>query len=852
MQNHAGTLTHNCPQKTLKPKYLALAIAGAFGFMPALAGAQTEADADSAKMTEIITVTAQKRSQSLMEVPVAIDAIGADELKETGSIMLGEMADYTPGFSFSKQEVVQGTATMRGISSSNISTGGDPSVAVFFDDVYLPRAAQSVMFADMQRVEILKGPQGTLFGKNAAAGVVSMYPNQPAEDLDFSLSLRAGDYGLKRVEGMVNVPLSDSVFLRVNAMSNERDSFVDNLYEDYQGNELGNQDQQAVRLALRWQASEDTNLSVAYDWSDLDQGYSAKLGVSEYAYNMDPGSYKMQSDVEDGHESRDMSALTLKLEHDFSEQWSMKLVSSYRQWEVSGRDDTDGTANITRYVDTINYEDSDIFYNELQVNYQKDNLSFVSGITYSKEDVYQKTTINLTADTVTRLITEGLNDTLMSTLSYYGYDDATIAALGLPADHIWDSSDWANILSVLSTVDASVAELIAGLGTTAFSEELPLVISATGDLTYQIMAAGLGESALLGPSYTGQFWGEDVANSGDFTSIGAYADVDYQITPEWGVAVGLRYSRDEKAFSWTITENTLDGLSLPTMIDNLFPLMDNLEAEKDWNKLTGRVVTRYQPSKDQLLYLSYSTGYKAGGFDSLDPSTAYDPFEPEDVSNIEFGYKGELFDDALRLQVNLYDMNIDGRQLSVESQMPGSTALVPVIINGEQDILGAELIADWYVVDSLKLGLISEYRDIDSDWEPYYNYQGELITETLKSTSAITYTLTADWYPEVVLFDGSMKLHVDYVFEENIAEDDPDLLDVAYEIPGFFEDVKNLNARISWYSESDKWEVALWGKNLLDTTTFYDLGGFASEILGTPTLRVNEPRTVGAEVRYRF
>ena len=87
---------------------------------------------------ETITVTAQKRLQNVMDVPVAIDSISATDLKETNSVLLGDIADYTPGFKFSKDAVVQATATMRGISSSNISTGGDPSVAIFFDDFYQP------------------------------------------------------------------------------------------------------------------------------------------------------------------------------------------------------------------------------------------------------------------------------------------------------------------------------------------------------------------------------------------------------------------------------------------------------------------------------------------------------------------------------------------------------------------------------------------------------------------------------------------------------------------------------------------------------------------------------------------
>ena len=132
---------------------IGLALTGALSQVNAQQ-APTEPEQNKAAI-ETITVTAQKRVQNVMDVPVAIDSISAIDLKETSSVLLGDIADYTPGFKFSKDAVVQATATMRGISSSNISTGGDPSVAIFFDDFYLPRAAQSVMFSDMQRIEIL-------------------------------------------------------------------------------------------------------------------------------------------------------------------------------------------------------------------------------------------------------------------------------------------------------------------------------------------------------------------------------------------------------------------------------------------------------------------------------------------------------------------------------------------------------------------------------------------------------------------------------------------------------------------------------------------------------------------------
>lgn len=834
-------------RKTPLAFYISLVCSSALFSQASSAQAQQNNDKNAESAIEVMTVTAQKRVQNLMEVPVAIDSVSAKDLEETNSVLLGDIADYTPGFKFSKDGVAQATATMRGVSSSNISTGGDPSVAIFYDDVYLPRAAQSVLFADMQRIEILKGPQGTLFGKNAAAGVVSMVPNAPEQSDEAFLKGTLGDYGLKRFEGMANTALSDEFAIRVNAMSNQRDSYLDNVYQDYRGEELGNANHQAARAAALWTPTQSTKVQLSYDYDDMDQGYSPAIGLSPYAYSMNPLDRTIENDVIDGHERRDMDAWTLKINHEFNSDWSGKLISSKRQWQVSGRDDADGTADKTRYLDTINFEDSDIFYNELQINYSHDKLNYVGGITYSKENVHQTTTLDITADTIARLTSDNLNQMLGGALQQAGIPPQ---AVGLPIDHIWKPADWANVLSILAMLDPSVAGLLQQLGAEPFSPELAAAIGATGDLTYQLVGAGLGIAEIFGPSNAGKMWSEDIINNGVFNSYGIYSDVDYQYNDQWGFTAGLRYSRDEKDFSWDIRERSF-GASLPSLTEFLFPLVTNLKASKDWSKLTGRGVVRFQPDDKQLWFLSYSTGYKSGGYDSLDPTSAANPYAPEEIKNIELGYKAELWQ-SVRVQTSVYNMDLTNRQRSVSSKRPGDGVAVPLIINGDQDIRGMELIVDWQATSALKLGLVTEYRKTESSWEQFYNGDGDLVTDTEKDSSADAYTLTADWTPDWAFGDGQWKVHVDYVYEENTRADDPDILAIAKQIPAYFADSKNLNARISWQSNSDHWEVAVYGKNLTDNEMTGGIGGFAAAVLGTPITSLNPPRTAGVEVKYQF
>lgn len=843
------TFPSNKPSTGFKKHQIALVIGACLATPQALSQTAAEPAADTKKI-EVITVTAQKRVQNLMDVPVAIDSVSATDLKETGAVLLGDIADYTPGFKFSKDAVVQATASMRGISSPNISTGGDPSVAIFFDDFYLPRAAQSVMFSDMSRIEILKGPQGTLFGKNAAAGVVNMIPNAPTDEFDAFAKATLGNYNAKKFEGMFNAPLSDNVALRVNMLSNQRDSFIENVYPDYQGEELGSTNHNAARAALLWKLSDKTNLQLSYDWDDLDQGYAPGVGVSPYSYSMNPGDRKIANDVIDGHERRDMDAWSLKINHEFNADWSGKFISSYRKWEVSGRDDADGTADKTRYLDTINFEDSDIFYNELQLNYTNDKFSYVGGFTYSKENIYQNTSLHILADTVARLTTDSLNAQLVGALQQAGFDDATIGALGLPADHIWQANDWASMLSVMSLVDPNVQGLLDALGVAPFSPELVAAIGATGDLTYDAIGAGLSVAEIFGPSHQGKMWGEDIMNRGKFTSYGIYSDVDFKIDEHWGLTAGLRYSHDKKDFSWEIREIPF-AQPLPGLTDFLFPVMPELKANDSWSKLTGRIVGSYHINDDSMAFLSYSTGYKSGGYDSLDPGSAATPYAPEEVGNLELGYKADLWD-VLRLQVVGFDMDLTNRQRSVSSKRPGEGVAVPLVINGDQKIRGAEFIIDWQAAEAIKLGLVTEFRNTESKWEQFYNADGDLVTDIEKSSTADSFTLTADWLPSYQPANGNLKLHVDYVYEQNTRADDPDLIAIASQIPGFFDDTKTLNARLSWTSSDEQLELALWGKNLTDQDLVGGVGGFAADVLGTAITSLSAPRTVGVEARYNF
>ncbi|WP_462160156.1 TonB-dependent receptor [Pseudoalteromonas sp. GB56] len=824
-----------------------------------------EKDAD----LEVITVTSQKRVQNILKVPITVGTVSADTIEETSSLLLSDIDKFIPGFNFSDDSMTQSGVSMRGISSPNISVGGDPSSATFYDDVYMPRAAQNVMFSDMARIEVLKGPQGTLFGRNAAMGVVNMVPNAPSDDFEGFVKATLGTDNLQRYEGMINLPLADTVYIRANVLSNNQDGFVDNVNDaqwnaDYKKWEMGERAHNAARIALLWDISRQTNFQISYDWDDLEQAPAMNIGISDYAYKggADYMGSKADNDVRNGVEARDMYGVTAKLNHTFNDEWSMKYVASYRDWETENRQDEDGTGDIRHYFDTSNNEDSNIFYTELQLNYVSDKINAVAGFSYSKEDVSQTTELNMTTDTYATLVTGDLNKQI-----------AALTGGMVPGmEHMWNADEWANTLNMLGLGDAIMAAI--GMAGVPLSAD---IVNATGNLTYDIVSTQLPALAnpgvppeflpayvpeLFGPEYQGQFYQETVNNTGDFTNWGVFADIDYAINDKWNIIAGLRYSKDSKDFTWFTPINNFSGVPINSVVamqggaqlplNNLLFDAVNYAASDSWNKLTGRLVSSYQLTDDDMVFASYSTGYKSGGYDSLGATSAGVPvaFDPEDTTNFEVGYKG-IWADKVVANISAYYLELENLQNSISSKRPGDTTAIPLIISVDKDIAGIEFDLRWMATKSLTLGVVSEVRSTDTKTPMFYNSQGDLIeAQTRSDDAALNYTLTLDWMPDFGI--GATNLHLDYAFVENNNDNQAGLEDFRAGIAEYYKDVKDLNARLSWANNADSLEIGVWGKNLLDERRVVGFTTLTADVLGTPGVRINRGLEMGIDVKYSF
>ncbi|WP_299981653.1 TonB-dependent receptor [uncultured Pseudoteredinibacter sp.] len=841
-----------------RPAILSLAISQIL-----IGNANAQSNAPKFALEEVV-VTAQKREQNVMDVPIAIDNYSSKDIENTGALLLEDIADYIPGFE-AGGALTQSTLTIRGVASSNISSGGDASVATFYDGVYLPRSATTIAFSDMARIEVLKGPQGTLAGRNAAAGSVNIVPNRPqlGEQEGF-VKLKAGNYDFQRWEAMINQPLSENVAVRANLMLNQRDGYIDNVVSG--GADIDAKDMLTGRLALLWELSSDTRLQLSADFDDSDNGPAPSVGYSAFSHNRQPTSAVVANDVINGQETRDMYSLGYRLEHDINEEWSLAWWANYRDLDTTNRQDEDGGSHIDRYLDTDNIETSELFYTELQLNFSNERFKYVGGFTYSSEDKSQTTQINTTADTAANLATQVSNGLLAA------------AGAGFSIDSIWDPTGWAMLTGALDQLAGGALGTPLDQSTASYNGVLGFLYASPFAPQIQpfspILAAGF-----IAPSYSGQLFTEEVRNTGEFVNWGVYSDIDISVTDDFNLIFGLRYSKDEKDFTWFNATAPLAtqlnqeraalaaaGLQVAALIPQatnlLSPLSqqgvglvtDRLVSAKDsWSKTTGRAIAQYRLNDKAMVFASYSTGYTSGGFDSFVVNTAQQPLSPEEVSNIELGIKADWLNDRLRTRLNFFDMSFENRQRSVFSadpNIPGFSA--PIIIAGDEDIEGWELVMQWLPTDNIQLGLVSTSRETSSRYGEYIDANGNQRGGDQESADTLDeYTFTFDWAFDAA--QGQVNLHVDYVFkEQQFDENDAGYLPEYEQIENFGDDRKFLNARIAWRSQDERYGLALWGQNLLDNRYTSIPGGLAASDLASPTVSLTEPRTYGIDFEYRF
>lgn len=299
---------------------------------------------ESSFLLEGLVVTAQKREQSNKEVPIAITSYGSDFIKNNNTFEYDAFSEFVPGLQVQIQSVNNPGIVIRGITSDNGDSRVEPRVSVFQDGVSISKSRGSVVeLFDLERVEVLKGPQGTLFGRSAQIGAVHIIQNKAKNETSGSLKLGYGNFNQFLATGHFNAPIvEDKLFFRVAAIYNARDGFIENA----SGGDLNGKQTLAFRSSIKYLFSDKTSLDLIVNWQrDTPPGTSFKSGTfAPVGGDTDPNTF---ADLERGEElglDRDVYGITGILKHTLNANWDLTATTAYRAFDSDEAFDADGTA----------------------------------------------------------------------------------------------------------------------------------------------------------------------------------------------------------------------------------------------------------------------------------------------------------------------------------------------------------------------------------------------------------------------------------------------------------------------------------------------------------------------------
>ncbi|GAB4187483.1 MAG: TonB-dependent receptor [Wenzhouxiangellaceae bacterium] len=761
----------------------------------------TDESEDDVSQLGAVTVTAQQREESIQEVPISINVFSARDARELNAFDINDLGQYTPGLETNNLTVTQPRYTIRGITTNDFGIGSDPAVGVYIDGVYVGRSgAAQLNFNDIERVEILKGPQGTLFGRNAAAGAIHVVTQQPQAGAEGNLRYQYGNFDRHRAEGLFNTSLSDQLYARGSFVINQRDGWIDNNL----GPDLDDEDQFSLRLGLLWDISANTDVRLSLDYDeisqDAQQGASLNAGIAP----ADPfGAFETDLDSD---ESRDVFGASLTVTSRWDEMY-FTSISAYREFESNNLQDEDGSADPRFFFATENIEDQQQFSQEFRL--QSDNrgpLRWTVGASYFYEEGEQRSDVMVTTNSL---------------------DTFFLFSNGVPAEQI---------------PQVPLGAGLNGFFLSAFGPALEQISLASG-IPVENIAAAMVQANL------GRDWLEQTSNALEARSYAIYGDLTYALTERLDLTLGLRYTYDEKDFSiFSAYQNNIvipvPGVDPVPFGIIFFDQFAPAEAQSDdWDALTPRVVLEYEWQDNVMTYASFTEGFKAGGFNSLgvDP-----PFDPEQVLNFELGMKSTWLGGRLLFNSAIFYYDYDDLQVLKLSGPPG---VIPTfnVRNADAEGKGVELELALQPLDGLTLS--ASYGYLDTEITEYNLFPGEtaaddLTGQPLSSMPEHMFNLTArySWY----LGDGSeLRLRGDYSYTG-------DRVDNSGLNPGRGIDSYDLvNLRLSWLSADYHWELAAFVTNLFDEEYLFSIGG-QGEALGSPVARRGYPRFYGIDLSYSF
>ncbi|UTA47465.1 TonB-dependent receptor [Simiduia sp. 21SJ11W-1] len=795
----------------------------------------TLAQDDANFALEEIVVTAQKRAESVDDVPITINAFAAEGVRDLGAQNVNDLGTFIPGVETNVGDTSQASFTIRGISTNDFGSGSDPAVAVYVDGVYTGHGGSALVnFNDIDRVEVLKGPQGTLFGRNAAAGAISISTKAPSQETEGYADVQVGNYNKQKISLGFNTGLTDTLALRVSGYVNSRDGFIKNASNTgIADDNLWVEDDQGLVGALLWQPTENTDITLRADYNKEDS--DGPIGSSFTLAENEDQLFDNYTTDNAGYNDRTIRGTSLTISHAM-EEYTFTSITAKRGYEFHQNEEEDGTDKARFFLTTDTIEEQSQFSQEFRLNYEDENLKWFVGASYFKDSIDQTYLVDATTITLdTFFLVDAFSDLVENPAAYVDQNPAFFGG---------------GMQGFLTTGIAP-----------QLNSQLPPGISM------EAVDIGNATVANLDAANGGIPWQEAMNNSRELTSYAVYGDVTYSFSDRLDATLGLRWSKDSKDFE--IQSNYTNNILIPTLtvaglgsvptsavpgLPQAIPFgliffdeigaPGNPEKKSDsWSSVDPRLVVNYAMTDDVMLFGSIAKGYKAGGFNSLgdDPS-----FDPEDVLNLEVGVKSKLMDGRMRLNASVYQFDYDNLQIL---KLSGPAGVIPTYNIKNADAMGRGFEFEWQFMATENLVLGANYGYVFTEYTRYEQFEGDAPGFTLKGeplSSMPKNKFNAMGEYSLNFADNLvLRLRGDYNYTGDRVNNSG--VGAGQEIEGF----QVINARATLENDAGDWSVALYANNLLDEEYLWDIGG-TGDGLGSPVATRGMPRMYGVQARYNF
>lgn len=831
-----------------------------------IAAAQDEAE-DGARRLSTVTITATKREQTLQDVPVAVSVVDDSTIEKAEIQDLNDLQSVVPSLRVGQlQSSANTNFIIRGFGNGANNVGIEPSVGVFVDGVYRSRSAAQISdLPNLQRVEVLRGPQSTLFGKNASAGVISIVTRKPQFETQGSIEATAGNFNAFRLKGDVTGPLSDTVAYSLAGNLNTRDGYAEDIAI---GEETNERNRWGIRGELLFTPSETLEFRLIGDYDVIDEvccvaanlvngPTGAIIGALGGAINgEDPFSYEVFGNFPSENEIKN-SGVSLQIDKEF-DAFDVTSITAFRNVDSFTNQDSDFTS-----ADLIGLNENDgnidTFTQELRFTSSNPDamVDWMIGGFYFDESVEFTSDFQYGADY------RGYADFLLGALGAPGAFAGLETALGLPVGATFgqngqgpvanagqDNTAW----SIFGTLDFHLSDRLtvtAGLNYTedekdAFYNQTNTDVFSSLDLVaigFAGALAGVGVDA-NDPAQVAAF---AQANPAAFAAIQAAAQ-----DPTQNTLLGLQalqFLPPFLNFPNAVEDGSTSDNATTHTLRVAYDLTDNINVYGSW--ATGFKATSWNLSRDSRPFASDfiagspvtsppSSPIRDAGLavPNLTSGTRY--AGPEDSEVFEIGVKGAFSNFAFNLAI--FDQTIEGFQSNA------FTGTGFALTNaGEQSTTGAEIDFTWSATDALTLNFAGTFLDPTYDSFPG-SASGDLSGTTPSGIPDVATSMGFNY--DFALGNWDSYVRADWQYSADTAFFDDPANEALIDSVGYSREVNEVNASAG-FEKDNGLSVAVWARNLFDEqriTTAFPSVAQAGSISGYP----NQPRTYGVTLRKRF